>query len=196
MVGAEVRNRSSRPAALKATGLPGSHVARPSRSTVSIASSITSTTSTTTSSTTTNTTRTRTTPTPTPTTRRPALATHTAVGIVVVLLALVSHFFAPHLPHSILHYLAQHHRASPASSPSNPPVLSHQPPVSTSPTQHVEFAGTFYTNPERSMALAQQAKRVAAEFDFTTDAVNKAVAEFIREMGMRAPASPSPTTTH
>jgi hexokinase len=34
------------------------------------------------------------------------------------------------------------------------------------------------------MALAEQAKRVAAEFDFGDDAVKKAVKEFIREMGM------------
>jgi hexokinase len=34
------------------------------------------------------------------------------------------------------------------------------------------------------MALADQAKRVAAEFDFSDDAVSKAVKEFIREMGM------------
>jgi hexokinase len=33
------------------------------------------------------------------------------------------------------------------------------------------------------MALADQAKRVAAEFAFEKDAVNKAVKEFIREMG-------------
>ncbi|KAF3008799.1 glucokinase [Curvularia kusanoi] len=32
------------------------------------------------------------------------------------------------------------------------------------------------------MALAEQAKRVAAEFDFTDDGLNKAVKEFIREM--------------
>jgi hexokinase len=33
------------------------------------------------------------------------------------------------------------------------------------------------------MALAEQAQRVAAEFDYSPDAVNKAVREFIREMG-------------
>jgi hexokinase len=33
------------------------------------------------------------------------------------------------------------------------------------------------------MALADTAKRVAAEFDFNDDAVSKAVKEFIREMG-------------
>jgi len=63
------------------------------------------------------------------------------------------------------------------------------------PTQHVEFAGTFYTRPERSMALAEQARRVATEFDFSTDAVNKAVREFIREMGTRQrPAAQRPHT--
>jgi hexokinase len=43
--------------------------------------------------------------------------------------------------------------------------------------------GTFNTQHKRSMSLADQAKRVAAEFDFDDNAVNKAVKEFIREMG-------------
>jgi hypothetical protein len=39
------------------------------------------------------------------------------------------------------------------------------------------------------MALAEQAKRVAAEFDFSNDGLNKAVKEFIREMGMHSTVS-------
>jgi hexokinase len=39
------------------------------------------------------------------------------------------------------------------------------------------------------MTLAEQAKRVAAEFDFDDNAVNKAVKEFIREMGMHEDTS-------
>lgn len=35
----------------------------------------------------------------------------------------------------------------------------------------------------RKMSLLQDAKRVAAEFEYGTDAVNKGVKEFIREMG-------------
>lgn len=43
---------------------------------------------------------------------------------------------------------------------------------------------TFYAPvAHRSMALAQQSKRVAAEFEFTAEHVNRAVAEFIHEMG-------------
>ena len=65
----------------------------------------------------------------------------------------------------------------------NPSVLQ-QLPTCPKPEQQVEFVGTFNTEHRRSMALAEQAKRVAAEFDFGDDAVKKAVKEFIREMGM------------
>lgn len=37
------------------------------------------------------------------------------------------------------------------------------------------------------MVLVEHAKRVAAEFEFGPDAVNKAVKEFIREMGKSCP---------
>lgn len=96
-------------------------------------------------------------------------------------------FLAPRFPHTIREILdeTQLWRASsPAISLRNP-VVFHQPPICPKPVQHVEFKGTFNTRPERSMALADQAKRVAAEFDFEQDAVNKAVNEFIREMGPR-----------
>ncbi|KAF2131179.1 hypothetical protein P153DRAFT_365774 [Dothidotthia symphoricarpi CBS 119687] len=143
MVGGQNRKSSSPPAPLKAPGSPSSHV--------SVSTS----------------------PHCATTHPRPALATHTAVGILVVALALVSQFFfTPHFPRSLLDHLARDH----------PPVLSDESLTCPTPTQHVEFAGTFYTHPERSMALADQARRVAAEFDFSTDAVNKAVSEFIREM--------------
>lgn len=62
-------------------------------------------------------------------------------------------------------------------------IVLQDPPTCPKPEQHVEFVGTFNTDHKRSMALADQAKRVAAEFDFSDDAVNKAVKEFIREMG-------------
>ena len=34
-----------------------------------------------------------------------------------------------------------------------------------------------------NMSLLQEAKRVAAQFEYNTDALNKGVKEFIREMG-------------
>jgi hexokinase len=51
------------------------------------------------------------------------------------------------------------------------------------PKQHAHIQGTFNKDTDRNMALADQAKRVAAEFDFGPDAVRSAVKEFIREMG-------------
>lgn len=118
---------------------------------------------------------------------RAPLATHAIVGLAVVLLALFLAAFAPHFPHSVLHFFTQDHHwrvSSPGITLRNPVLFQGQPPVCPKPQQQVEFVGTFNTRPKRSMALAEQAKRVAAEFDFGQDAVNKAVKEFIREMGM------------
>lgn len=109
------------------------------------------------------------------------------IGAIVVLLALFFQVFAPHFPHTVLRFFTkdQHwHVSSPGITLRNP-VLFHEPQICPKPEQIVEFEGTFNTHPKRSMALAEQAKRVAAEFDFSDDAVNKAVKEFIREMGMR-----------
>jgi hexokinase len=99
---------------------------------------------------------------------------------------LLAPLLAPHFPATI-HEIFDRTQLWRASSPSvtlrNPLVFQEQP-ICPKPKQHVEFKGTFNTRPERSMALADQAKRVAAEFDFKQDAVNKAVKEFIREMGL------------
>merc|ERR1712137_667802 len=62
------------------------------------------------------------------------------------------------------------------------PIVLQEPAICPKPEPQVEFVGTFNTQHKRSMALAEQAKRVAAEFDFTDDGLNKAVKEFIREM--------------
>jgi hexokinase len=115
-----------------------------------------------------------------------SLATHTVV-VAVVLLALSVPLLPPHFPHAIREIFdkTQHWRVSPPSVTLRNPLVFEEPQTCPKPAQHVEFKGTFHTKPERSMALADQAKRVAAEFDFEKDAVNKAVKEFLREMGRR-----------
>lgn len=46
-------------------------------------------------------------------------------------------------------------------------------------------ASTLYdTSAPRNMGLAQEAGRVAAEFEYSDAQVNKAVKEFVRQMGM------------
>jgi hexokinase len=117
----------------------------------------------------------------------PSLVTHT---LAVVVGAVILAFLAPRFPHTVREIFdrTQHWRVSSPYTPPPNPIVFHQQPVCPKPKQHVEFRGTFNTRPERSMALADQAKRVAAEFDFGQDAVNKAVNEFIREMGMRRTA--------
>jgi hexokinase len=114
-----------------------------------------------------------------------SLVTHTVV--VVVGFVLLAPLLAPHFP-GTLHEIfdrTQHWRVSSPSVTLRNPLVFQEQPICPKPKQRVEFKGTFNTRPERSMALADQAKRVAAEFEFEQDAVNKAVKEFIREMGMR-----------
>ena len=119
---------------------------------------------------------------------RASFATHTVIGAIVVLLALFFQVFVPHFPHTVLRFFTKDHHwhvTAPGFTLRNP-VLFHETPICPKPQQIVEFEGTFNTHPQRSMALAEQAKRVAAEFDFTDDGLNKAVREFIREMGTRS----------
>jgi hexokinase len=134
-------------------------------------------------------------------------ATHTAITVsasvlVVVLLALLVQVFAPHFSHTVLNLITRDR--APGLTLRNPLVL-HSPPTCPKPPPPLDSArgspgsshtlNTFNTAPERSMALAEQAKRVAAEFDYSPDAVNKAVQEFIREMGMFT-HPPSPLYTY
>jgi hexokinase len=109
------------------------------------------------------------------------LSTHTVVTALVLLLALGTGFFAPHLPHAVVRIVSRNQ--APGVTLRNPIVLQ-EPQTCPKPEQQVEFVGTFNREHRRSMALAEQAKRVAAEFEFGDDAVKKAVKEFIREMGM------------
>lgn len=117
---------------------------------------------------------------------RPFLSPHHVFGGLVLVLVLVLQLLvAPHLPHEILRFFIttpRWHVTSPADS-LHATALYKSPPVCPKPKPKIDFAGTFNTDTVRSMALAEQAKRVAAEFDFGPDAVNKAVKEFIREMG-------------
>ncbi|KAH6870649.1 glucokinase GLK1 [Alternaria rosae] len=110
---------------------------------------------------------------------RSPFATHTVVTVLVLLLALGTGFFAPHFSNAVLRTVIN--KQAPSFSLRNPIVLQ-EPSICPKPEQQVEFVGTFNTQHKRSMTLADQAKRVAAEFDFDDNAVNKAVKEFIREM--------------
>jgi len=122
---------------------------------------------------------------------------HVYGGLVLVLVLVLQLLVAPHLPHEILRFFTTTttttvhpwHVTSPVDSP-HATALYKTPPVCPKPTPKVDFAGTFNTDTVRSMALAEQAKRVAAEFEFGPDAVNKAVKEFIREMGRFWPHAP------
>jgi hexokinase len=107
----------------------------------------------------------------------------------VVVLALALQFTAPHLSRGLVQNLTAH-----TKYPRNSILYNNnnQPPVCPRPEPHVEFAQTFYTHTTKSMALAEQAKRVAAEFDFDQDHVRKAVSEFIREMGTSATVQDAP----
>ncbi|KAF2873020.1 hypothetical protein BDV95DRAFT_593402 [Massariosphaeria phaeospora] len=113
-----------------------------------------------------------------------SLSLHHAISIAVLLLVLAFQLLAPRLPHELRQYFSSkpHWRVPSPEFTLRNPVLFHEPPTCPRPDQHVAFAGTFYTNTERSMNLAEQAKRVAAEFEFGPGNVRKAVKEFVREM--------------
>lgn len=116
---------------------------------------------------------------------RSALSSHHIFSGLVLVLVVVLQLLAPRLPLDIVRFFTtkQHwHVTSPAVSLRESPFFN-DPAVCPKSSHKVEIAGTFNKDTERSMALAEQAKRVAAEFDFGPDAVNKAVHEFIREMG-------------
>jgi hexokinase len=120
-----------------------------------------------------------------PESARPTTLVTRTVVLAVVLLAVCIQFFAPHFPHTVRQFFtqSQHWRVSPPGITLRNPAIFQELEICPKPEQQAEFKGTFNTKPQRSMALADQAKRVAAEFDFEKDAVNKAVKEFIREMG-------------
>lgn len=116
---------------------------------------------------------------------------HVFSALVVLLLVLVLQFLAPRLPHELLRLTPPKDARDPilsAFSPREHPLPLHrEPPVCPRPSQPPASLGTFNKrinrDTARSMALAEQAKRVADEFSWGPDAVNKAVKEFIREMG-------------
>jgi hexokinase len=107
--------------------------------------------------------------------------------IVVVLLAVCIQFLAPRFPPTVRQFFptTQHWHVSTPGITLRNPLVFHEQQSRPKPRREPEVKGTFNTRPARSMALAEQAKRVAAEFDFEEDALNKSVKEFIREMGMR-----------
>lgn len=84
---------------------------------------------------------------------------------------------APRLPFDHLQRLFVTDRTNISPAASDLVALDTQPSCPAHlPHIHTEHAAG-------SMALKENAERVAAEFDFGPDAVRKAVKEFIREMG-------------
>lgn len=109
------------------------------------------------------------------------------LSVAIVLLVLALQFFLPHLPLDsffVPHYSQPWPDAAPlcATSPASVLLSSrHAEPICRKPS--VETSRTFYSITERSMALQEEVKRVAAEFEFSAEDVRKATKEFIREMG-------------
>ncbi|OCL05118.1 hypothetical protein AOQ84DRAFT_441649, partial [Glonium stellatum] len=103
-------------------------------------------------------------------------------SLTVVILLLLIQFLLPRLPHNTFFGFSRSRHVWPAtaSCPASP-ILS-SPKVCPKVEQQLEFSHTFYTRTKPSMKLAEEAQRVAAEFDFPAEGVRKAVKEFIREM--------------
>jgi hexokinase len=107
--------------------------------------------------------------------------------VLALVLALALQSIAPHLTRDLVQNLSARTQHLHLYLQPRNPIPHHN---------NGKFAHTFYTHTTKSMALAEQAKRVAAEFDFDQDHVRSAVKEFIREMGMSAtvPAAPKMKT--
>ena len=99
--------------------------------------------------------------------------------ILVLLSALVVQFLFPRLQIFNPRQPAQQ-VAPPASCP--PPASNPFLQDLICPHPPLEQSGTLYNVAPRSMALAEQAKKVAAEFEYTSKDVNKATQAFIKQM--------------
>jgi hexokinase len=102
------------------------------------------------------------------------------LGLLLVAVLLIQ-FLLPHLP---IPYQDLFLRTYPTPEPTScPPVPTYNPFVQDLycriPTHN---PGSIYNRSPRSMSLANAAERVAAEFEYTKEDVNRGVTEFIRQM--------------
>jgi len=100
---------------------------------------------------------------------------------VLVLFVLLLQFLLPYFQHQITPFLFRSHPDPPppsCPSPTYNPFI--QDLYCRVPPQHTP--GSLYSPSPHSMALAQAAQRVAAEFEYNKQDVNRGVKEFIRQM--------------
>lgn len=102
---------------------------------------------------------------------------------LVLLLFLLQVLLAPRLllQNGQFDFLPSASQQCPAQQTST--VVFTEPLTCPTPEPVLEFKGSFY-NPSapRSMALAEEARRVAAEFEYPPEEVNKGVKAFLRQM--------------
>lgn len=110
--------------------------------------------------------------------------THPIYAVLLVLVLFI-HFFFPqfHLPSASVPLRSPPAASPPAYCPPHPANPFLDPLIC--PQSSIEQSGTLYNTAPRNMGLAQEASRVAQEFEYTSDDVNKGVKEFIREMSMQ-----------
>jgi len=119
-----------------------------------------------------------------PSSRSPLRLIH-LLPLFCILTAALLQFILPRLQ------LYPLHRSPALSSSPSPPPASCPPPTSNpflfkdlvcpqSPSS--DFSGTLYNPAPRDMALAEQARKVAAEFEYSDQDVNRGTKEFVRQM--------------
>jgi len=59
----------------------------------------------------------------------------------------------------------------------------YQEPFCPNPRSIISSSGTLFNSIERSMPLLESARRVVEEFEYSADALNKGVLQFMKEMG-------------
>lgn len=97
----------------------------------------------------------------------------------LLLLVVAVQFLVPHLPAQY-----QLFRPTPPAPPTSCPTPAYNPFVQElyCRDQSVHTPGSLYSKSPHSMALAAAAERVAAEFEYPKEDVNRGVKEFIRQM--------------
>lgn len=107
--------------------------------------------------------------------------------LLLLLVLVLPQFFFPHLPFRLAILRSPQDKLVgllPAAQVCSPPPPAVNPFLDSliCPQPQIEQPGTLYNDAPRTMGLAQEASRVAQEFEYSAQDVNKGVKEFIRQM--------------
>lgn len=117
---------------------------------------------------------------------RPSAVSRYTLVLVVLVFALIAQLFLQRQEiqdqSSVIQELKQF--ASRVDSAPLPTRTVYKQLVCPNPVIH--YPGTLFNPIERNMPLVESARKVVDEFEFSADALNKGVKEFLQEMGKEA----------